>query len=322
MKLQTLLFSGVLVTALGGGAWLVSENDRLRSELDSLTARALPSHKVRRTASASGNGFINEQTASKSPHGTAERDNTVAPQGSASPPGSGNNSPLTVRENADGTFSLVDAGGTWQRALTAEEMRTLSQTMNSQLANAVIKLPNGPSWSPGQAAGPPNTEQHGDYATAWASQSPDAGPEWLQLKYGRSVEISEINIHESYNPGALAKVSAVMPDGSQKVLWQGTEDPEDGIIERAVKVPPGIRSDQIRIELDTSRVPGWNEIDAVELVGTDGTRQWAAESTASSYYGQGRGNTMTFQSDVSGLLLLESGTVNSFNLNTGELRLR
>lgn len=311
MKPKTLLFSGVLVTALGVGAWLVRENDRLRSELDSLHARALPSHKTRRTASPPAPGFINGRTASGSVPATAERDDTRPAQGSSASSRSGRaaNSPLTVKENADGTFTLVDAQGTWQRAVTAGEMRALSQAMDSQLANAVTKLPNGPSWSPGQAAGPPNTEQHGDYATAWASQNPDGGPEWLQLKYPRAVEIGEINIHESYNPGALAKVSALMPDGSEKVLWQGTEDRDNGIIERAVKVPPGIRSDQIRIELDTSRVPGWNEIDAVELVGTDGTRQWAAESTASSYYGQGRGNIMTFQS-IDDLILLSPRTGN------------
>ena len=31
------------------------------------------------------------------------------------------------------------------------------------------------------------------------------------------------------------------------------------------------------------RVPGWNEIDAVEVVG-DGLRQWAATATASSSF--------------------------------------
>ena len=101
------------------------------------------------------------------------------------------------------------------------------------------------------------------------------------------MEVGEINIHETYNPGAVSKVSAILPDGREKVIWEGTETAETGIVERALKVPPGIRSDQIRIELDTARVPGWNEIDAVELVGRDGSRQWAAESTASSYYGTG-----------------------------------
>jgi len=61
------------------------------------------------------------------------------------------------------------------------------------------------------------------------------------------------------------------------------------------EVPPGIRSDKLRVELDTKRVAGWNEIDAVELIGSDGTRQWATESTASSYYGESRTSGLAAQ---------------------------
>ena len=39
--------------------------------------------------------------------------------------------------------------------------------------------------------------------------------------------------------------------------------------------------------LDTNRAPGWNEIDAVELLGPGG-RQWASDARASSNYGQAR----------------------------------
>ena len=40
----------------------------------------------------------------------------------------------------------------------------------------------------------------------------------------------------------------------------------------------------VRIVLDTTRSAGWNEIDAVELVGPQG-RAWASEARASSSYG-------------------------------------
>jgi len=42
----------------------------------------------------------------------------------------------------------------------------------------------------------------------------------------------------------------------------------------------------IRVVLDTNRTPGWNEIDAVELIG--GGAQWAKQATASSTYNGGR----------------------------------
>ena len=189
--------------------------------------------------------------------------------------------------------------------MSAAELREFSSSAESTMQAAMTKLPGGPSWSPGRAAGPPDTANHGDYSTAWASQSPDGGKEWLQVKYPESVEIGEINIHETYNPGAISKVSALMPDGTERVIWEGTMNTEEGVVERAVKVPPGVRSDQIRIELDTSRVPGWNEIDAVEIVGRDGRRQWGQESTASSYFGQGRGVSFGFGSglELDGLLV-------------------
>ena len=40
----------------------------------------------------------------------------------------------------------------------------------------------------------------------------------------------------------------------------------------------------MKIYLDTKRVNGWNEIDAVELVGKDGSKQWAVNASASSTY--------------------------------------
>ena len=44
------------------------------------------------------------------------------------------------------------------------------------------------------------------------------------------------------------------------------------------------------------RVAGWNEIDAVELIGRDGSRQWAKGANASSSYGASRG--LSFGGDV------------------------
>ena len=45
-----------------------------------------------------------------------------------------------------------------------------------------------------------------------------------------------------------------------------------------------VRASRIKVYLDTTRQRGWNEIDAVELVGKDGTRQWASRASASSSY--------------------------------------
>lgn len=42
----------------------------------------------------------------------------------------------------------------------------------------------------------------------------------------------------------------------------------------------------MRIYLDTALSPGWEEIDAVELVAKDGSRQWATSASASSTYAE------------------------------------
>jgi len=46
---------------------------------------------------------------------------------------------------------------------------------------------------------------------------------------------------------------------------------------------------RVKVYLDTKRVAGCNEIDAVELVGRDGSRQWTKSASASSSYGASTG---------------------------------
>ena len=151
------------------------------------------------------------------------------------------------------------------------------------------KGPQAASYAGGKATGTPDGDEHGrDSPNAWCPAPMSSGGEWLKLSYGKPVEISEIAIHESYATGALSRVVALMPDGKERVLWEGKEPVEPPPVQRIVPVPPGVRMDQIRIELDTTRTNTWQEIDAVELVGRDGSRQWAKEAESSSYWGSGR----------------------------------
>src|SRR5947207_9813865 len=82
-------------------------------------------------------------------------------------------------------------------------------------------------WSAEQAAGEPNTLNPGDAPTAWAPEEIDAGVEWLQVNYKRPAVIGELRIRESYHPGAISKVAAVLKDKDKGeiVLWEGTETP-------------------------------------------------------------------------------------------------
>jgi len=222
---------------------------------------------------------------------TSPPPNPAPPSWKPSPSNSSNHpdapvQPPVVQSLPDGRFVLRVPGGSELPPLSAAETEALASTLQAALVDAAAKRPNGPSWSPGQAAGPPDTDSHGDHRTAWAAAAADGGTEWLEVTFNTAVPIRELNIHETFNPGALARIHAVLPDGSLKLLWEGTTPAESESVERSLPIPPGTHGNRIRLELDTSRVTGWNEIDAVELVGTDGSRQWAAEATASSYYGQ------------------------------------
>lgn len=142
------------------------------------------------------------------------------------------------------------------------------------------------AWGPEQATGPPDTPKAADLQTAWASLRQDDGIEWLQLDYGRAVTIAEVRIRETYNPGAVTKVTA-LPDGKTEVLlWEGEDPSTEAPVDFAVPAQQEAVAKTVKVYLNTSRRSGWNEIDAVELLGKDGSRQWAVRATASSTYAE------------------------------------
>lgn len=144
------------------------------------------------------------------------------------------------------------------------------------------------SWGPEQTVGEPDTMQAGDISTAWAPSEQDGGEEWLKLDYESTVDIAEVRVRETYNPGAISKVTAFLADGSEVTIWEGVEPKSEPPVEMAFAVPNSVNAKSVKVYLDTKRVPGWNEIDAVQLVGKDGSQQWAKKASASSTYAEPR----------------------------------
>lgn len=155
------------------------------------------------------------------------------------------------------------------------------------LVGALEKLAEVPSWAPERAVGPANvTNVRNDSVEAWASMAADGGHEWIELDYDPPLRASEVRVHEVLTAGGVAKVVLVDTEGRRFTEWEG-QDPltTPGVF--AVPVgPTSYRVRTVRVELDTTRRSGWNEIDAVELVGPDG-RGWAKAARASSFYGSG-----------------------------------
>lgn len=173
--------------------------------------------------------------------------------------------PEMAAKRAAVEFALMEDGyksdpqGQWAVSATA------SSTYSSS--------PSDPSSSyhPMQATGIPNTPDYGDRASAWAAQSADQGIEWLEVSFARAVSAAEIRIRQNYGPGAIIKVEMFDEAGKAHTVWQGPDETkyaESKIVWLNTKFEPTpYKTQRAKITLATNAVSGWNEIDAVQLVG-------------------------------------------------------
>ncbi len=188
---------------------------------------------------------------------------------------------------ADRATALAGLAGARDRAflpmLREETMRPGAPAAATALADTIAQIRDR-RWSALQATGEPDTPVDGDIGAAWASKTADMGEVWIDLDFDVAVQPESVRIRETYNPGAVSRIEAVSADGTRELLWDGTADksPAPRWFEPSLR-SASARVRTIRILLDTNRVQGWNEIDAVELVG-DGRRQWASAARASSSY--------------------------------------
>ena len=160
----------------------------------------------------------------------------------------------------------------------------LALVLLAQQAAAQQLTPPKEPWSPEQATGAPDTLEAEDAPTAWTPMEPDAGNEWLLVRFERAVAVAEVRILESLNPGAVHRVSASLEDSVSFLLWEGDDPTVQAPSFFEVRTERDVVARTILVEMDTARRPGWSAIDAIELVGRDGSRQWAAEAAASSTY--------------------------------------
>ncbi len=77
----------------------------------------------------------------------------------------------------------------------------------------------------------------GDIVTAWASRTPDGQDEWLLMEYAEPVVPRAVVVHETYNPGALVRVSVYKLDGTEVEDWKG-KDPTSTEEAKGVSVIP------------------------------------------------------------------------------------
>lgn len=129
-------------------------------------------------------------------------------------------------------------------------------------------------WNAEQAVGEPDSPGCGDYQFSWASAASDS-IDTLIVRYPESVYPLEIIIHESFNPDQIVKIEVLNAErGTYYTVLQKNPLQVDRPCPFELSVPvSGINfsTNTVRITVDQSQLGlGWNEIDAVQLIGTRG----------------------------------------------------
>jgi hypothetical protein len=162
------------------------------------------------------------------------------------------------------TLTLESAAGGKNTASTDEALRqwAADATGSSQYGSS--------SWSFAQATGEPNTTSCGDISTAWASSSSN-GRDFLTLFYEVPVVPTQISIYQTYNPGSIIRVEVSNSQTEDMLELPDSADPPGntecpGVFTLDIS-DVDFAIDTVTIFLDQTIGGGWNEIDAVELVG-------------------------------------------------------
>lgn len=209
---------------------------------------------------------------------------------------------FTLRSWLPRRFSLATAfwmltvaavGFAWHRdhvKQQAEFSKTRGELLNLTKVNS--------DWGVEQLVGPPDTPRAGDCTTAWASALADGQAEWVIVEFADAVRPAMIEVHETFNPGALTKASIIDALGREIVIWQGIDPTPPSAAQGVSKIPVNTfwTTRRVKLYLDSQAVPGWNEIDAVSLRAVDGRTQWVQNATASSAYGGRESNRTAYSS--------------------------
>ncbi len=190
-------------------------------------------------------------------------------------------------------LQAVTAGYEVGTASRGELCDAENQLLDAMLEQKRVQVASMRPWGPEQATGKPDAyllPRGGDYQNAWASLTPDGQPEWLELTWKTPVESIGVDIYETFNPGALTRISTFDTDRKETTLWEGTDptspDAKYGKGISQIRFEKPVMLSTVRFYVDSPAVPGWNEIDAVGLVEVSGAVRWATGASASSTFAE------------------------------------
>lgn len=147
----------------------------------------------------------------------------------------------------------------------------LQQAVEPQWASSVRDVSSewsAQAWNAQNVLGAPNVyPKHGDIAQAWASREQDARTEFIEVGFANPTRAAALQIVETFNPGAIEAVELVTTSGRHLTLelpdMPATGQSRISTISTACTDEPIAAA---RVTLNSAKVPGWNEIDAIGLV--------------------------------------------------------
>jgi len=106
-------------------------------------------------------------------------------------------------------------------------------------------------------------------ANAWSPGAPDRGEEWLEVHFSTPVHATAIEVYETLNPGTITRILVRDLDFQLREVWSGSDPHTTCPATLRIDFEPlPFPTNRVRVELNTSLVPGYNQIDAVKLIGT------------------------------------------------------
>ena len=125
------------------------------------------------------------------------------------------------------------------------------------------------SYSASQATGEPNVQTYSTTPQAWSSKTPDSGIEWLELTFAKPVRANAVRVRESSGSGALIKIEVFDEKGAAHTVWSGADSTKELNYLIAEFPKTAFMTNRVKLTLATNVVGGWNQIDAVQLVGSN-----------------------------------------------------
>ncbi len=146
----------------------------------------------------------------------------------------------------------------------------------AQWANEVVKFSSQFSKtdkSAQEVLGTPNVLPIGGESNmAWSVKSKNgkevSGTAFIRVSYKNPARISQVAIAQSYNPGAITKVTIFGPDKEELKIYEGTpkaEGTKGKMMNIFLDKPTEFYVTQVEIQLDPVAVPGENQIDAIGI---------------------------------------------------------